>query len=82
MRNMLWLIAACPLAGCAAPAPVGAPAQSVGMANPASQFCIDQGGRLEIRDGPDGQSGYCHLRDGTVVEEWAFFRAHHPAPGS
>lgn len=46
----------------------------IGMPNPASQYCVDSGGRLEIREGPGGQSGYCHLPDGRVVEEWALFR--------
>lgn len=50
-----------------------------GMANPASAHCVKLGGRLEIRDGANGQSGYCHLPDGRVVEEWALFRASNPA---
>ena len=48
---------------------------AIGMANPASEFCIQQGGHLEIRKEADGEVGYCHLPDGRVVEEWAFFRA-------
>lgn len=47
----------------------------VGMANPASTYCVQQGGRSEIRKQPAGEAGYCHLPDGRVVEEWAFFRA-------
>lgn len=46
----------------------------VGLANPASTFCIEQGGELEIRDEENGQVGYCTLLDGTVIEEWEFFR--------
>ncbi|OTG66372.1 I78 family peptidase inhibitor [Acinetobacter silvestris] len=47
----------------------------VGMANPASQYCIDQGGKIEIKtDASGGQVGYCQLSNGQVVEEWAFFR--------
>lgn len=50
--------------------------QPIGMANPASVHCQDQGGRLEIRTNPDGgQTGWCHLPDGRVIEEWEFFRA-------
>lgn len=49
-----------------------------GMANPASTFCIDQGGTLEIVDEPDGQVGYCVLPDGTRVEEWAYYRSMNP----
>lgn len=47
----------------------------IGMPNPASAHCVKLGGRLEIRRGADGESGYCHLPDGRVVEEWALFRA-------
>ncbi|WP_301090637.1 DUF333 domain-containing protein [Sphingomonas sp.] len=45
------------------------------MANPASVYCIEQGGRSEVREGPDGQTGYCHLPDGRVVEEWELYRS-------
>ncbi|TCM18614.1 hypothetical protein EDF56_104144 [Novosphingobium sp. PhB165] len=65
------------LAGCAsdgqpAPAPIG-------MANPASKYCVEQGGRSEIRQEAQGETGYCHLPDGRVVEEWQLFREAHPA---
>ena len=51
------------------------PAEAVGMANPASQYCEKMGGELEIRDEQGGQVGYCHLPDGRVVEEWALYRS-------
>ena len=47
----------------------------IGMSNPASDFCIQQGGKLEIRQEAAGEVGYCHLPAGRVVEEWASFRA-------
>lgn len=47
----------------------------IGMPNPASVYCTEQGGKLAIKDEANGQVGYCHLPDGQVVEEWAFFRA-------
>jgi len=46
----------------------------IGMANPASVYCEEQGGRLEIRDEEGGQAGYCIFPDGSECEEWAFFR--------
>jgi len=47
----------------------------IGMANPASVYCEEQGGRLEIRtDDSGGQAGYCIFADGSECEEWAFFR--------
>lgn len=67
------------LAGCvsvpqeAAPAPQ--PTQVIGMPNPASVYCTEQGGRLEIRTGADGgQYGVCRFADGSECDEWAFFR--------
>ena len=45
------------------------------LPNPASVYCVSLGGRLEIRTGPTGEVGFCHLPDGRVVEEWALFRA-------
>ena len=47
----------------------------IGMPNPASQYCIEQGGKLEIRNESNGQVGYCHLANGQVIEEWELFRA-------
>jgi len=46
-----------------------------GMANPASVYCEQQGGTLEIQDTPDGQVGMCHFENGQVCEEWALFRS-------
>jgi uncharacterized protein len=49
---------------------------AAGLANPASEFCVSQGGEVEIVDETGGQVGYCNLPDGTRVEEWEYFRAH------
>jgi putative hemolysin len=51
------------------------PATAWALANPASVFCVNSGGKSEIRNGPRGQYGVCRLPDGRVVEEWAYFRA-------
>lgn len=47
----------------------------IGLANPASEYCVKQGGRLELRNEQNGQVGYCHLPDGKVIEEWVFMRS-------
>ena len=50
----------------------------VGIANPASVYCEEQGGTLSIVEDAEGnQSGMCKLADGTEVEEWEYFRANH-----
>jgi putative hemolysin len=71
-----WLVAsllsACVGISQVVPAPTDAP---VGMPNPASVFCDEQGGRLEIRtDASGGQFGACTFADGSECEEWAFYR--------
>ena len=47
------------------------------LANPASVFCVQSGGRSEIRTGPRGQYGVCRLPDGRVVNEWSYYRSMH-----
>lgn len=50
--------------------------EKIGMANPASEFCAKQGGRLEPKKDTQGNEyALCHLPDGTVVEEWEYFRS-------
>jgi hypothetical protein len=50
------------------------------LPNPASTYCEEQGGTLEIRDEAGGQVGYCVFDDGSECEEWAFMRGE-CAPG-
>lgn len=67
-KGVLLVVFLLLLAGCTPPA-------TPGIANPASVYCQEQGGRLEIRTAEDGgQAGYCLFADGSECEEWAFFR--------
>ena len=50
------------------------PRSAWALANPASVFCVQSGGKSEIRNGARGQYGICRLPDGRVVEEWSFYR--------
>jgi putative hemolysin len=50
------------------------PERASALANPASVFCGQSGGKSEIRNGARGQYGVCVFPDGRVVEEWAYFR--------
>ena len=55
--------------------PAPQPAGGAGLANPASVFCEEQGGKVDIRTATDGsQSGFCIFPDGSECDEWAFFR--------
>jgi len=43
--------------------------------NPASVFCVQNGGKLEMRQDASGATaGICVFPDGSECEEWAFFR--------
>jgi putative hemolysin len=43
--------------------------------NPASTFCVEDGGKSEIRTNSDGsQTGYCIFENGKECEEWQYFR--------
>lgn len=47
----------------------------IGMPNPASAYCVDQGGALEMRkDAQGNEVGICVFGDGSECDEWAFFR--------
>ncbi len=45
------------------------------IANPASVYCDEQGGTVDIRtEAGGGEVGYCQFDDGTECEEWSFHR--------
>jgi putative hemolysin len=48
---------------------------AIGVPNPASVHCEENGGTLEIREGEGGgQVGICVFEDGSECEEWAYYR--------
>ncbi|OLN27546.1 hypothetical protein DVDV_2049 [Desulfovibrio sp. DV] len=51
-----------------------AAAQLVGLANPASTFCVATGGELVIGDSASGQTGTCLYAGGLAIEEWTLYR--------
>jgi putative hemolysin len=59
-----------------------APANAVGLRNPASENCIKQGGKLSIVErGDSGQYGICLFEDNRQCEEWAMMRGDCPVGG-
>jgi len=51
------------------------PEDNAGIANPASVYCEEQGGTLQIVTAADGsQSGLCKFSNGKECDEWAFYR--------
>ena len=56
--------------------------EPVGLPNPASQNCLDQGGTLTILErGDGGQYGVCFFEDNRQCEEWALMRGDCPVGG-
>jgi putative hemolysin len=52
------------------------------MPNPASVYCEENGGKVDIRTAADGsQQGFCVFADGTECDEWAYYRSE-CAPGT
>ena len=44
-------------------------------ANPAAEFCQNQGGERIIKKGQTGENFvFCRFQDGSVCEEWALYR--------
>ncbi len=59
----------------AAPEPAATDMPQVGMPNPASVYCEQNGNKLEIVTTADGsQSGVCIFPDGSACDEWAYYR--------
>ena len=54
-------------------------ANQTGLANPASVFCEEHGGRLKMITNDAGVQGICVLADGTECDEWQYYRGECPA---
>jgi len=64
------------VAGCAKESPNSPGEEGVAIANPASVFCVKQGGVSSIvEDEAGNQRGVCTLKDGSRHDEWDYFRA-------
>jgi putative hemolysin len=59
----------------AAPEPAATDMSQVGMPNPASVYCTQNGNKSEIHTAADGsQNGICIFPDGSTCDEWAYYR--------
>jgi len=55
---------------------------AMGLANPASQNCIEKGGTLQMAERGDGGTyGICLFEDNRQCEEWALFHGECPVGG-
>lgn len=58
------------------------PQEAAGLANPASVYCQEQGGKLVIQKrGDGGEYGVCLFEDNRQCEEWAMYRGDCPLGG-
>jgi len=65
------------LAACTPAQDAPTPAPGVGLANPASVYCGDQGGRLVEVKTAAGVANDCLLPSGERIDEWALYRRDH-----
>ena len=73
VTHLLGLLVMLSLAACGAQPTVPAPA--AGLPNPASVFCEQNGGRVVFRTDASGAvAGDCVFPNGSVCDEWAYFR--------
>ena len=50
----------------------------IGTANPASVYCVEQGGESIIKKDNDGNEyGMCKFNEGKEIDEWDFYRKNH-----
>lgn len=77
-KTILLSILAIALSACTTMPSSETETPKIGMANPASEYCVKQGGKIEIRTESKGQVGYCHLKNGQVVEEWELLHLNQP----
>lgn len=72
--TMICIAAAAVLAACQS-APVSPTQPQSNLPNPASVFCEENGGRLELRsDFAGAVAGVCVFPDGSECDEWAYYR--------
>jgi predicted secreted protein/putative hemolysin len=65
-----------------AAAPAAAASPAAGIPNPASAYCGEAGGTLEIRkDASGGEYGMCNFPNGSSCEEWALYHGEGCRPG-
>jgi putative hemolysin len=72
---ILMALAACSGPQAQAPGSAATGTLQANMPNPASVYCERNGNKLEIRTAADGsQSGTCVFPDGSICDEWAYYR--------
>lgn len=78
MKKVATIMGILLLSGCAtAEREAPKPPHSMGMANPASVYCEEKGGKSIIVKSPQGERGDCLLPGGERIDEWTLYRRDH-----
>ncbi|WGL97967.1 DUF333 domain-containing protein [Arsenophonus sp. aPb] len=77
MKKILLLLTYIYLVGCTNATESLSPTKTIGVANPASVYCIKKGGKINIVKTVKGEVGYCHLANGVSIEEWTLYHQDH-----
>ncbi len=73
VQNFILLVCMLALVACMPTPP--SPTPETNLPNPASVYCEENGGKLDIReDITGGEMGICVFPDGSECEEWAYYR--------
>jgi putative hemolysin len=72
---MLFVLMGLILTACTTPTAPASPTPRADIPNPASAYCEEHGGTVEIRpDAAGGQIGVCIFPDKSECDEWAYHR--------
>ncbi len=74
---LLTVVGAVLLTGCARQENEYPVKEYTSMANPASVYCVEQGGQLEMVTENAQRVTYCVTKDGEKIEQWEYFRQNH-----
>ncbi|MFV9998201.1 MAG: DUF333 domain-containing protein [Arsenophonus endosymbiont of Dermacentor nuttalli] len=77
MKKILLLLTFIYLVGCSNTKKSSIATKTIGMANPASVYCVQKGGKTEIVTTATGEVGYCHLPSSVRIEEWTLYHQDH-----
>jgi len=77
MKKIVSLLMLTLLAGCSAQREAPVPPNVMGMANPASVYCQQKGGKSVNIQTTQGSRSDCLLPGGERIDEWALYRRDH-----
>lgn len=75
MKYLLSLLLAAGVISCTAATEETTKQTKIGTPNPASKYCVDNGGKIIMKKDSEGNTfGICKLKNGEEVDEWEYFR--------